>query len=243
MYLYVAYTKSVRKRRAHLKLQKKDNRSLEVGIGGKKMTNNNYELNKAYTEEAFKSLNYQPKVSEVVLRKLMAPKEFLGQRLGDMSHNEFQNVIIIKSKDELVYELMYQEVDSFVSGFEKRVFGNQIINKYHGDLLVGQNLVSFAGALVIRFLLEVEHGLGSTNGTYDDFYGNTVLLDIKNYPTDDKTISEIYEKMIPYVKVYNLERRNGVQFETAFELMNKAFTKYVDQINFENQLKKQLSEL
>lgn len=238
----MTYTIGVRKRCAQIKLIKKKTCAAEVGIGAEKMRTTNYELNKSYTKQEFEELNYQPKESEVVM-KLVKPEHY-GINVSDYKNNGSER-FVIKSKSEIEYQLMYNEFSNVISAFEKETFGQQIIEKYQCDIVygVGNELISLAGLLVVQYLMDIEHGYGVEQTTYEDSNHNLVLVEIKKIPQDKKTLLEMYDQMVPVVSTYNQNRKQGKSQEESFEAAQETYAQLIERLELENQIKKQLSEI
>jgi hypothetical protein len=121
-------------------------------------------------------------------------------------------------------ELLEEEIENFLHEFETSNLEHFKDSKYHGAFIIGNNPISIAGIFVSDYLVKIDSGLGSKKFIYPLNDDQEVVVTIKNFNKRESFIYDLYEKMIPFVKIFNQQINNGVEFidslNIAFSEMN-----------------------
>jgi hypothetical protein len=130
----------------------------------------------------------------------------------------------------LEYDLLQEAIEKFLHEFEISNLEHFKDSKYHSTFIVGNNPISVAGTFVLDYLVQIDSGLGSEKYIYPLNDDEETVVTIKNFDKSESFIYNLYEKMIPFVKIVNQQLDNGFDYIEALNVASKEMNVWLNSL-------------
>jgi hypothetical protein len=127
-------------------------------------------------------------------------------------------------------ELLEEEIEKFLHEFETSNLEHFKDSKYNSTFIVGNNPITVAGTFVLDYLVQIDSGLGSEKYIYPLNDDEETVVTIKNFDKRESFIYDLYEKMIPFVKIVNQQLDNGFDYIEALNVGSKEMNVWLNSL-------------